>query len=507
MNIWFDTSPNFYDEEGECGQDCKDCTRPSAQPARIAQILTAHEIVRLRELTLRHTPELHIQPCAPERWLVCHPTGSGYIAVLDAQAMSLFSLFEEPTPVSHIVRSAVHGSQERIERAVALLYRLGFLYDPAGPSPSPAQEAPQTLTAWLHMTNQCNLRCQYCYVDKTPEPMPADVGRKAIDALFRSALKHHLPHIKLKYAGGEASLHMKRVIELHNYALQLAQKHGIHLKAQILSNGVALSQRTIEQLKAFQIGVTLSLDGLGADHDSQRPMLNGRGSSLHVLRTIDRLLDNRVIPHISVTVSRRNLSGLPALVHYFLERDLPFSLNYYRDNECSTNVPNLRFNDELMIAAMRSAFSVIEAHLPARSLLDSLLDKANALAPHQHTCGVGQNYLVIDQRGGVAKCQMEIKHTIATVDTLDPLQIIRDDRQGVQGLAVEEKEGCRSCEWRNWCTGGCPVQTRQSTGRYDVKSPNCNIYKALFPDVLRLEALRLLRYKVPLAVDYARSPR
>jgi uncharacterized protein len=32
------------------------------------------------------------------------------------------------------------------------------------------------------------------------------------------------------------------------------------------------------------------------------------------------------------------------------------------------------------------------------------------------------------------------------------------------------------------------------TGRYNLKSPHCNIYKALYPEVLRLEGLRLLKY-------------
>src|SRR5436853_7773759 len=98
---------------------------------------------------------------------------------------------------------------------------------------------------------------------------------------------------------------------------------------------------------------------------------------------------------------------------------------------------------------------------------------------------------------------MDTKSTITTIHTDDPLQIIRKDRRGVQGLAVEEKEGCRTCEWRHWCTGGCPVVTYRSTGRYDVKSPNCHIYKTLFPEVLRLEALRLLHYEMPIALSCA----
>lgn len=150
-----------------------------------------------------------------------------------------------------------------------------------------------------------------------------------------------------------------------------------------------------------------------------------------------------------------------------------------------------------MIDAMRSAFGTIERYLPERSLLSSLIDKANLHYTHQHTCGVGHNYLVIDQHGGIAKCQANIKQTITTIDADDPLQVIRDDLSGVQNLPVEEKEGCRSCNWRYWCTGGCPLLTHRITGRYDIKSPNCHIYQSLFPDVVRLEALRLLKYTQP----------
>jgi len=290
---------------------------------------------------------------------------------------------------------------------------------------------------------------------------------------------------------------MKHVTDIHDYAVQVAQGHDTSLEAVLLSNGVALSQSTIDNLKARHIIVMISLDGLGAYHDSQRPFINGRGSFQYVARTIERLLANDLIPHISITVSRRNLEGIPDLMEYVLEREMPFTINYYRENECSIHLRDLCFQEEQMIATMRSAIGVIERHLPQRSLLGSLIDRADASGKHWYTCGVGQNYLVIDQNGGVAKCQQDIKRRITTIETDDPLQLIRDDRNGVQGLSVEDKEGCRTCEWRYWCTGGCPLMTYKVTGRYDVKSPNCNIYRALFPEVLRLEALRLLRYTTP----------
>jgi len=97
---------------------------------------------------------------------------------------------------------------------------------------------------------------------------------------------------------------------------------------------------------------------------------------------------------------------------------------------------------------MLAAFHVIEQRLPERSLLGSLVDRANLGAAHSKTCGVGESYMVIDQRGDVAKCQMEIEQPVTNVRAADPLGLIRADTIGVRNLPVQEKEGCRDCEWQ-----------------------------------------------------------
>lgn len=486
MRIWLDTS---YHRK-QVLDDCSDCDQPGDAPTHIPWPPAISNIELVKMLTLQLAQSLYIQEISDNRWLVCNPSQSGQIAVLDTQAMSLLTLFRIPVTLAQI------AAQEQLEdlEAASLFYHLGFLHDMNNHSPPPQQEEIQTLTAWLHVTNECNMRCHYCYLQKTHENMSDFIGQRSVDAIFRSAQKHNINNVRLKYAGGEASLHMMSVMALHDYASQQATKYGITLSAVILSNGVALSQRTIEYLKIRRIAITISLDGLGVYQDNQRPLLGGQGSSKYVQRTIERLLVNNMKPSLSVTVSQRNLSGLPALMHYILQHDLPFSLNYYRENSFSTSLADLRIINEQIITVMRSTFELIENNLPERCLLSSLLDKTDAAANHLHTCGVGQNYMVINQDGGVAKCQMDMRRTVATIDSDDPLHFIRKDRYGVQGLNVEEKEGCRTCVWRYWCTGGCPMLTYRSTGRYDVKSPYCNIYKALFPDVLRLEALRLLHY-------------
>src|SRR5260370_5795537 len=330
--------------------------------------------------------------------------------------------------------------------------------------------------------------------------MAHDISKHAVDAVIRSAVRHHYQRIRLKYAGGEAMLRLPQVLAIHDYAFQQTQEHGLSLSAGILSNGVALPQRAIDELKHRQIRVMISLDGIGKYHDQQRPLINGQGSFALVDRTITRLLASGLVPSINVTVTQRNLNELPSLMEYILERDLPFTLSYYRDNECSMHLSDLQFTDAQMIDGMRLAFACIEHHLPKRPLLGSLIDKANMSTSHQYTCSMVPDFLVIHQRGGVAKCHADISNIVTTIDVDDPLHVVREDKKGLRAVAVDDKEGCRSCEWRYWCSGGCPLLTYRLTGRSDIKSPNCAIYKALFPEAVRLEALRLLKYEEPITL-------
>jgi len=284
------------------------------------------------------------------------------------------------------------------------------------------------------------------------------------------------------------------VIALQTYARELTEAHGLTLRATVLTNGVTIPDRLTQVLIAEDIKVMISLDGVGADHDAQRPSTAGKPSFRSVERTITRLTSLGLRPHLSITITNRNAAGLAEAVRFALARGLTFSLNFFRDNECAAGFSDLQYEEEAMIRALREAFVAIEEDLPPWSVLGSVLDRGQLIQPRRRSCGVGRDYVVIDQRGGVAKCHMEIERSIGDVFRHDPLQLVRQDTRTVLNLAVEEKEGCRDCQWRHWCSGGCSVATFQATGRYDVKSPNCAIYKAIYPEALRLEGLRLLKY-------------
>ena len=374
---------------------------------------------------------------------------------------------------------------------------MGFLQPVAVPLP-PFHHEQSVLTAWLHVTNACNLRCTYCYVSKSEETMDEATGLAAIDAVFRSAVRHGFKAVKLKYAGGEATLNFRLIRLLHDYAAGFAASHRIGLSEVVLSNGVVLSNTLLDFIRETGMRLMISLDGLGAEHDVQRVFSNGRGSSRHVAHGIDRALARGIKPHLSITVTRHNADSVAAAVLFALDRELLFNLNFFRDNDHAASHTQLAAEDAQLIAGTREAFQVIEERLPRYSLINALVDRSSFLAPHERPCGAGHSYLVIDHQGRVARCQMEIERPVTDVMAEDPLTLIQAGQPGFSNVPVDEKEGCRECQWRYWCAGGCPLLTYRVTGRSDVRSPYCNVYRALFPDLLRLEGLRLLKWAQPM---------
>ncbi len=366
-------------------------------------------------------------------------------------------------------------------------------------------EIPDILSVWLHLTDCCNLRCDYCYLQHQNIDMTLEIGKKAVEAIFRSAISGDYREVKFKYAGGEPLLQFSLIKELHLYAKKLAEQYELKVDGVVLSNGTLLAKKMVKEMQALGLRLMVSLDHLPAPYPSQvgiqRVYPEGRDASSDAMRGIELVLECGLVPDISITVSGRNVSQLPELLTWVLERKLPFILNFYRPHECTypptplrmTGDNDLQLEEETFIEGMLRSYKVIESNLPQQSLLASLADLANFAAPHLRRCSVGHSYLVFDCDGNVSKCQMQMDRPVTNMLVKDPLAEIRTDICGIQNITVDEKEGCLDCQWRYWCAGGCPLESYRMTGRYDVKSPHCGIYKALYPEIVRLEGLRLLK--------------
>ena len=62
-------------------------------------------------------------------------------------------------------------------------------------------------TAHFILSDECNLRCTYCFVDHKKNLMTREIGKKGIDFLFDGALETNKNFIGITFFGGEPTLH------------------------------------------------------------------------------------------------------------------------------------------------------------------------------------------------------------------------------------------------------------------------------------------------------------
>lgn len=353
---------------------------------------------------------------------------------------------------------------------------------------------PKTLEVWLQITDQCNLNCSYCFVKQSNEKMSYQTAAHSIKTLFKSARNKGFKKIRLKFAGGEPTLCFSLVERVQQLALRTSVEEDIELESILLTNGTMISPEIVNEIEKLHMRVMVSIDGIDINHDQQRYYKNGARSFDRVSRGLDLLLKMSHPPFVSITVTKRNLLGLKLLTEWLLSKGISFNLNLQRDS--SYNIAHLDEYEKEVIDAINDVLLVVENRLPENSILDGIFDRTNLRFAHSYTCGAGESYVVINTKGGINTCHMKYDQPMGwLMDNTDPLQVIKSNQSHEMFPNVIDKIECSTCDWRYWCSGGCPIHTYTIKGSYKLKSPYCNIYKAIFPKMLRLEGLRLLKHK------------
>lgn len=415
------------------------------------------------------SPGLFLQPLDSSFTVVFLPSKGSQVGVLDLMALQNLGSYKTPRPLD-------------VERDSALAH-LGFL-SPVEHNEVCVEHTSETLTAWLQLTNACNLSCPYCYVRQNPSYMSLQTGVKILERLFANAQQHGFKKVKVKYAGGEPFLSFDTLKALHHVALRLSKTQGIGLDEVVLSNGTLVNDEMLQWLANNHIRLMISLDGIGEVHDRLRYTKSGEGTFSKVVNTIDAALDYGVKLHISTTIAKHNVHNLREVAKFSLERGLLPHFNLVRSSN-----PELLPATESLITNIRAALYEIEQYPSLdHSVISSGIFDLAVFSPHHYACGASRNYMVVGVDGQLYGCQMEQQHPVTSLlDDGDPLETIRQVNP-VHMLPVEQYEECKTCEWRYICAGGCPL-LRQAYGR----SPYCGVYSAILPELVQCEGRRILK--------------
>lgn len=132
------------------------------------------------------------------------------------------------------------------------------------------------------VTEDCNLRCTYCFEKHKPNHMTKEVARKALEYLCDNAIRAGEDYFSAMLFGGEPLMNVDIVEEILEYGVALGKKKGIRFTASMVTNATIMNERIKNLFMKYKdladLSVQLSADGIKEIHDRYRITVGGKGS-------------------------------------------------------------------------------------------------------------------------------------------------------------------------------------------------------------------------------------
>lgn len=155
----------------------------------------------------------------------------------------------------------------------------------------------------LHPLLRCNLRCLHCYSDSSPQEAAALPLDSALGALDMAAA---WGYGVLAVSGGEPLLYP-------GLARLLAHAQSLGMSRSVVTNGLLLDHGDAMSALRLASSVTVSIDGLAANHDRMRAR---HGAFEGAARAVRRLADAGIETWISCGITAANIDEIDAVVEH-----------------------------------------------------------------------------------------------------------------------------------------------------------------------------------------------
>lgn len=391
--------------------------------------------------------------------------------------------------------------KDKDEQRIILLEkrRLIRLKDCAIQRPSFNRKIIKSIGVWLHVTNNCNLGCNYCYVvhKEDRRSMTIETAKSFLDKLEYTVRQHDLKFIEMRFAGGEPTMNKEIVVFVADQMRKRFTNDKIRIELKLITNGTLLGPEWIELLKTYSISFCISLDGVREWNDKTRPYTNGAGSFDQIHKNLEMCLKEGLRPGILTTITENNIQGIPLLNRFLIDLNLPFRYAVYRDNAGSYG--GYKSFIENLLCVLNDCYAYYANAIRERNvsfnhqLADIHLDKK----PHLKSCNVGYSGVTVNHLGKVFLCQAGMDRApIGDLSDKESLLQMAWNQKTLPELyekVVTDYDKCRDCQWALACGGGCPLVNSATNGSPNTASPYCELSKEMIPKLIELRALKLIQ--------------
>lgn len=251
------------------------------------------------------------------------------------------------------------------------------------------------------LTEECNLRCDYCYIYKQAKTMTVDIARDSVDFLFKNAgLQDN--RLGVCFFGGEPLLEPKLLELVADYALEKAGKtHTINFS--ITTNATLLSKSNAELLKKYNVKTTFSIDGINDAHDTHRKTIAGKGSFAMIERNMEHLLGLADCT-IRLTVTPETAATLCKSVKWLIEQGFKsISISPVYESEWTEQTLSEYFDALENLYKYQAEIRSLGNSARINSIL-GLEEKLTEPGERGFGCGAARRMVAIDAKGFIYPC-------------------------------------------------------------------------------------------------------
>lgn len=359
----------------------------------------------------------------------------------------------------------------------------------------PAEWKPTEVT--LFLTNECNLRCSYCYASAGEHRgmLPVSTALASVELVARNALEAGQSEFRVSFhGGGEPTLAWQTLTASVERAEALARASGLNVTFNLASNGVIPSSKVDWLVRHFH-DFSISYDGPTWIHDRHRRTPSGSGSAQTVEATLRHLDSHSARYGVRVTVTQESVAFLPEIVSNLLERFSPAAVHFEplfshgRAQARGLSAPDAR----AFVAGFREARTLVERHG-----LDLYYSGARTELVTDTFCGAADGSFNVTPEGLLTSC-FEVCHEgdelaasffYGRSNAQGGFDIDRGRLATIAAHTVRERPECEGCFCRWHCAGDC-IAKNMIADRHgsSMKAARCLINQELSRDQLvrRLE--------------------
>lgn len=319
------------------------------------------------------------------------------------------------------------------------------------------------MSPWIFTTNQCNLRCPYCYVKWNDNKMSKETYDK-INSTFLGMLdRGELDFVVYRLAGGEPTLVFN---EWKSFVEDFLANCGSKGFVSIITNLTILTDDMLDFFEKHKdrIGFGVSLDG----YSYSKPFINGQSSAEIVKVNIDKLLKIGIKNiDISTVVDANSFGDVDVLAEWISHRNLGWGV--YLDHFFCGEI-----DYDVICNKMKQVVSVLGANhfdIYHRFKFNNIKIDTN-----YEGCTAGEKLITIGVDGNIYPCQTlvdeePICNIFSCDDIIHALMVQKAYKIGYNYTLPEKCEGCSIAEI---CGGGCKMHNKEIN-----KNFTCDIMKTV----------------------------